>query len=146
MWILSARQFIPSTFAGESYFIVQNRYNDAGTDLSWSTQVIYDSATGTVANDGGVSPGSASYVTDAWADLRLVIDLDADLQTFFYNGTPVYSGTWTAQFVPNMGSGPGTLTIGALNLFANGASAVYYDDASLRSDSIFANGFDSIPF
>lgn len=147
VWILSARQFIPASFTGESYFIVQNRYNDAGTDLSWSVQVSIDSALGTIANDtGGANPGSTPYVTDTWADLRLVIDLDTDQQTLYYNGTQVYTGSWTAQFVPNMGSGPGTLTIGALDLFANGASAIYYDDLSLQSDTIFVDGFDSVPF
>lgn len=144
-WILTARQFIPSSFSGSSYFIVQNRYNDAGTDLSWSVQVIFNSALGTVANDvGGANPGSTTYVTDAWANLRLVIDLDANQQTFIYNGTPVYSGSWTAQFTPNVGSGPGTLTIGAIDLFASGASVIYYDDLSLQGDSIFVDGFDPV--
>lgn len=141
VWILSARQFIPADFSGQSYFIVQNRYDDAGMDLSWSVQVIHDSALGTVANDGGANPGSTPYVTDTWADIRLVIDLDADEQTYFYNGTPVYTGSWTAQFAP----GDGTLTIGGLDLFANGASVIHYDDVSLQSDSIFVDGFDLAP-
>ena len=144
--VLSAKQFIPAAFTGESYFIVQNRYNDAGLDLSWSTQVIFDSALGTAANStGAANPGSTPYVTDAWAELTLVIDLDADRQSFYYNGTLVYAGSWTAQFAPNTGSGPGTLTIGALDLFANGASVIHYDDVSLRADEIFVDGFDPPP-
>src|SRR5690606_602487 len=117
--VLTAKQFIPTGFTGESYFIVQNRYNDAGTDLSWSVQVIFSSALGTLANStGAANPGSMPFVTDTWSDIALVIDLDANNQSFYYNGSLLYSGSWTAQFPPNGGSTPGTLTIGALDLFA----------------------------
>ena len=144
--VLSAKQFIPTGFTGESYFIVQNRYNDAGIDLSWSTQVIFSSATATVANStGAANPGSMPFVTNQWADLTLVIDLDANRQSFYYNGALLYAGSWTAQFPPNTGSGPGTLTIGAIDLFANNATVVHYDDIALRADAIFANGFDPLP-
>jgi hypothetical protein len=148
VYTLTAKQFIPTGFSGKSYFIVQNRYNDAGTNLSWSVQVKMDNATGLISNDDDgtpANPGSASYLTNQWVDLKVVIDLDADYQEFYYNNTLLYDGSWTAQFPPNVGSTAGTLTIGALDLYANSASVVYYDDISLvvvLPDLIFANGFD----
>ena len=144
--VLTAKQFIPAGFSGESYFIVQNRYNDAGTDLSWSVQVIFSSVPGTLANStGAANPGSMPFVTNTWSDIAVVIDLDNNNQSFYYNGARLYTGSWTAQFPPNAGSTPGTLTIGALDLFANNASVVYYDDIALRADSIFSSGFEPVP-
>jgi len=98
--------------------------------ISWSTQVKFDSATGTLANeDDAADPGSMPYVTDQWADIKLVVDLDNDTQTFSYNGAELYSGSWTQQF-PGQ-SVPGIANIGSIDLFANGASPVYYDDIKI---------------
>src|SRR5690606_1522809 len=59
----------------------------------------------------------------------------------------LYSGTWTEEV-----SGAGTLEIGAIDLFANGASPIYYDDitvtevggapfdVSLAADPVAGNG------
>lgn len=121
-YTVTAQQYIPSGFAGQSYFILQNTYT--GT-TNWSTQVTFDSATGQAANTGS-SAGSIPYVTDEWVEIRVEIDLDANTQTFFYDGQQLYSGTWTEEV-----SGGGALNIASMNLFANGASPVYYDDISL---------------
>lgn len=129
VWVVRAMQYIPGDYAGQSYFIMQNKYDDAGADLNWSVQVQFDSATGTVLNDGGASGGSMPYVTDEWKEIRVEIDLDNNIQTFFYDGTQLYSGSWTDQFAP----GAGALEIGAIDLFANGASPVYYDDVTITA-------------
>src|SRR5690606_24051547 len=98
--------------------------------ISWSTQVIFDSATGMVSNEAsGANPGSTPIVTGQWVDLQLDVDLDSDMQTFTYNGVEVFSGSWTGQY-PGQGV-PGILNIGSIDLFANGASAVYYDDIAI---------------
>jgi hypothetical protein len=54
------------------------------------------------------------------------IDLDNDIQTFYYNDDLLYQDSWTDHV-----SGNGLLNIGAVDLFANNASSVYYDDLSL---------------
>src|SRR5688500_1141642 len=82
VWVVRAMQYIPGDYAGQSYFIMQNSYDDAGANLNWSVQVQFDSATGTVLNDGGVSGGSMAYVTDEWKEIRLEIDLDNNIQSF----------------------------------------------------------------
>ena len=67
-----------------------------------------------------------AYLTDQWVEIRVEIDLDNDTQSFFYNNVLLYSGTWSGEV-----SGGGVTSIGAVDLFANGSSVVYYDDLSL---------------
>lgn len=147
VYLMTARQFVPTGFSGESYFIVQNRYQDTLSDVSWSVQVVMDSVANVVKNfddptNGGANPGSQPLVTGQWVDILVVIDLTADRQTFYYNGAVVYSGSWTAQYPTNPPNTAGTLTIGAIDLYANNASVVYYDDIAIRSDGLFADGFE----
>ena len=127
-WTFTTWQYIPTGMTGTSYFIMLNTYNDGGAK-NWSVQVRFNSATG-VTNDG-VSGGSLPLVTNQWVEIRLEIDLDADTQTFFYNDQQLYSGSWTGEV-----SGGGVLDIGAVNLFANSASVIYYDDMSLASGPV----------
>ncbi|MGH8172334.1 MAG: FixG Ig-like domain-containing protein [Rhodanobacteraceae bacterium] len=131
---VSAKMYIPGDFSGDTYFIFENVYSDVDTSvISWSTQVIFRGASGTVENfDGAANPGSLPFVTDEWADLRLEIDLDADVQTFYYNDQMLYTGSWTDQF-PDQGV-PGILNIGSVDLFAGAptlSTPVYYDDFSI---------------
>lgn len=123
-WTYTAWQYIPSSMTGLSYFIMLNTYNDGGAK-NWSVQVNFDAASGTVTNDGA-SGGTLALVADQWVEIRVEIDLDANTQDFYYNNQLLYSGTWTEE-----NSGGGALNIGAVDLFANGASSVYYDDMSL---------------
>ena len=131
---VTAKMYIPGDFTGDTYFIFENVYSDVDTSIiSWSTQVIFRGASGTVENfDGAANPGSLPFVTDAWADLKLEIDLDADVQTFYYNGEVLYTGSWTNQF-PDQGV-PGILNIGSIDLFAGAptlSTPVYYDGLSI---------------
>ncbi|MEZ4642507.1 MAG: hypothetical protein R3E31_07165 [Chloroflexota bacterium] len=59
-------------------------------------------------------------------EIRIEIDLLNDTQEFYYNNVLLYSGTWSAEV-----SGGGALSIAAVDLYANGASPIYYDDLSL---------------
>ena len=55
-----------------------------------------------------------------------MIDLDNDNQLFYYDDQLLYSGSWEEGV-----TGGGIAAIGAVDLFANGASAIFYDDISL---------------
>lgn len=125
--VVTARQYIPGDFDGVSYFLLLNTYveDPACTGCNWSLQVNYDSATGMLTNDGPAG-GTASFVTDQWANIRVEIDLDADTQTFFYNGSEVFTGSWTEGM-----SGGGALNLAVIDLYANNASPVYYDDIQI---------------
>lgn len=122
-WVFSCQQYIPSTMTGTAYFIMLNTYADGG-DKNWSTQVNMSAATGLVTDD--VTGNELTLVTDAWAEIRVEVDLDLDTQDFYYNGALLYSETWSDHV-----SGGGAAEIRCLDLWGNGASVHYYDDVSL---------------
>jgi hypothetical protein len=124
-WTYTAWQFVPDNTTGVSYFILLNSYDDAGAALNWSVQVQFDAAQSLVINDG-VSGGNLPMVKGQWVELRVEIDLDANTQAFYYNNQQLYTGTWSEEV-----SGGGAVNIGAVDLFANSASSVFYDDLSL---------------
>jgi uncharacterized repeat protein (TIGR01451 family) len=124
-WTYTAWQYIPTDFSGQTYFILLNQYDDAGVNLNWSLEVLFDSATGLLTNDGP-DGGTLPMLKEQWVELRVEIDLDANTQSFFYGDDLLFTGSWTEGM-----SGGGILNINAVDLFANGASVVYYDDISL---------------
>ncbi len=124
-WTYTAWQFIPTDFSGLTNFILLNQYDDGQVNLNWSTEISFDSALGTVSNDGPAG-GELPLITGEWVKLQVDIDLDADTQSFFYGDNLLFTDTWTGGM-----SGGGILNINAVDLFANTASVVYYDDISL---------------
>ena len=66
-----------------------------------------------------------------------MIDLDGNTQNFFYGGQLLFSSSWTEGM-----SGGGALNIAAVDLYANGATSIFYDDISL-SNMDFSDGFES---
>ncbi len=140
-WTYTAWQYIPTDFTGQSYFILLNQYNDAGTTLNWSAQVLFNGTANTVTNDGGVSGGTLALVRGQWVELRLELDLDADTGAFYYNNQLLYSGTWSGQV-----SGGGAVNLAAVDLFANNASVVYYDDMSLVQAATVCDAPSDIPW
>ncbi len=141
-WTYTAWQYIPSDMSGESYFIMQNTYNDGGP-YNWSVQLDFISASGMLVGDCGAADNvTMPYITDQWVEIRvdIFLDPDDDWTQVYYNGTlldsaalpdhPVLGGgySWTGGV---FGGGGGILNIGSVDLFANGATPVYYDDISL---------------
>lgn len=126
VWILSAWMFIPTDFDGETYFIVLNTYEPNGAQ-NWSVQTHFTA--GTIISDTGGE--TIPYVSGEWAELRLEIDLGANVQTFYYNGNMFYQASWTEGV-----SGGGALNIGCVDLYANGATEVYYDEMRLEPAAV----------
>lgn len=122
-------QYIPGNFQGRSYFIMLNQYDDGGP-YNWSLQVSFNSATGLIMDDG--TGATMAYVAGHWVEVCIEIDLDDDSQTFYYADTLFYSGNWSEHI-----SGGGITAVGAVSLFANGATSIYYDDMSLGSGECF---------
>lgn len=129
-WVYTAWQYIPTGFAGETYFILLNQYADGGASNNWSVQVDFDSVDNMVENTG-ISGGTLPLIKGAWVELRVEIDLTSDTCAFYYGGQLLYQGTWTGEV-----SGSGISTIGAVDLFGNGATSVYYDNLSLTPPPI----------
>jgi hypothetical protein len=124
-WTYTAWQYIPSSVSGITYFILLNSYDDAGLNLNWSLELQFDTGLDTVLNDGP-DGGSLPIIYDQWVEIRDEIDLDNDTQTVFYGGVELFTGSWA-----NGMSGGGVANIAAVDLFANLATPVYYDDVSL---------------
>lgn len=123
-WTYKAMQYIPDDFTGESYFILLNTYDLFTSTFNWSVQVSFDAATELVESES--EGATLPLITGQWVEIRADIDLDADNVTLYYDGQLLSSKSWTDGL-----SGSGALNIGAVDLFANGASTIYYDDIAL---------------
>jgi hypothetical protein len=122
-WVVTAWQYIPAGSVGTTYFILLNTYADGGP-YDWSIQTQYDLDAGTVIPYSGAVGETARIVVDEWAQIKVVVDLAANTFEEYYNGVQIATGVWDDDE-------HGTLQ--AIDLYANGASAVYYDD--IRIDS-----------
>jgi hypothetical protein len=134
-WAFTAWAYVPSDFVSGcdpsgncgSYFILLNTYQDGGP-YQWSVQLHADSVTQSFIRDQQV-PAALPLVTDQWVQIKVLIDLDADVYRVFYDGEELgAAASWSAGVY---GGGGGALDIAALDLFANGSTSVYWDDISL---------------
>lgn len=137
-WVLSGHLYVPGDFTSGcvaggcgSYLLLLNTYADGGP-YHWSVRLHADSVTNSFIRDGTPS-SSVSLIKDAWVEIEIVIDLDADSYRVFYGGQELgTAGSWSAGV---SGDGNGVLNIAALDLYANTSSVVYYDDFSLAPPS-----------
>ncbi len=120
-WSYVAWQFIPTGFTGDTYFILNNVYNHGGP-YNWAVQLKFVGTTGRVLDDNGRAENVINYVRGAWAEIRVDFDLNANTLSEYYNGALLASGTWATG---------GAIALGGVDLFANNASPVYYDDMTL---------------
>lgn len=116
--------YFPGNSTGSQFFIMLNRYNVGGSKL-WSVQVMFNHTTGLVTEtDSGIAgAGSTTIVYDQWAPIDMQIDLDNDTVSFAYNNVSLYTGAPWSQ--------GGDLDIGAIDLWSNFATVMYYDNMSL---------------
>jgi Concanavalin A-like lectin/glucanases superfamily len=122
-WVFSVMQYIPSTSTGTNYVILLNTYRSpyGAADLNWSVQIQCNMATGQISDLGGSA--TLPMVKDQWVEVRCEINLDANSVSEFYNGQLLSTHAWQ--------NGTGVNEIQALDLFANNAAPVYYDNVSL---------------
>ena len=118
-WTVSSMQYIPGNATGETYYILMDEYNDGGPN-DWAKQLQFNLDDNTVrtVND---AIENVSLVRDAWVEIRVEADLDSNLADVYYNDTLLSSAAW--------GANP---SIAAIDLFANNAAAVYYDNVAVR--------------
>lgn len=120
MWSMSGYCYIPAGSTGTQYFILLSIYVPGGTN-EWCLQLRFNSATGLVsAAEGG---GSTPIINNQWVKAEVIIDLDTNNQTIFYNDVNLGTIPWSTN---------ATLNIGALDLFGNNASPIYWDDLKLE--------------
>lgn len=124
-WSFSIMQYVPSTSTGNSYLILLNQYTDGGP-YNWSVQIQSNIDTGLVISDNGAS-AQLPLIRDAWVEYRFEIDLDSNTVDEFYNNQFLSSHAWQ--------DGTGLNALAALDLYANGAASVYYDNLGLEDAS-----------
>jgi hypothetical protein len=121
VWVFTAMQYIPSGGTGITYFILLNSYDD-NTNQDWSIQTQYNLANGAITTWTGAV--DTKVVFDQWVQLKYVIDLDNNTVDEYYNGVLIDTRQWDDNVHG---------TIGAVDLYGNSASTVYYDDIVLQS-------------
>jgi hypothetical protein len=126
-WVYTAYQFIPDEFSGNTYFILLSDYADgAGQNNKWALQLRFDALNQVVESEFDTI--SLPLITGQWVELQTLIDFDADFFKFYYDGILLLEKAWTAGI---NNDGTGLLNLAAVDLFANGATEVYYDAMSL---------------
>jgi hypothetical protein len=130
IWNYTAWQYIPDDFVGDTYFILLSDYTDgAGQANTWAVQLSFNSGTGLVESQWAGE--TLYYLTGQWVEIRCQCDLTGDWLEIYYDGEllaeHIYSDTVNA-------GGAGPLVIDAVDLYANSASPVYYDDISLTGE------------
>ena len=126
-WTYTAWQYIPMDFVGETGFMMLCKYEDGG-EKTWSVQLRFNQDTMVVHsdNDGNDLP----LIMGQWIEIRVEIDLDADIQQIYYDGDLLVEKSCKDGV-----TGGGIANIGAVDLYANFAPSVYYDDISLTGDT-----------
>lgn len=123
-WTFSTMMYIPTAATGETWLILLNTYNDGGPQ-NWSLQTTFNLATDTLASQY-IEGATLPVVRNAWVPFRAEIDLDANTVSEYYNNQLLGSHAWMAD---------GALAVQAVDLYANNAGAVYYDNVSLIPES-----------
>jgi len=132
IWEVSAWQFIPlGASGGSTYFLLLNQYGYTLEGSNWSTQLKFDTDLNIIQSDfeGATLP----LIKGEWAEIKIVVDLDNDLQTISYNGELLSSKSWTLG-IPQPEAG--ILNIAAINMVANDLAdfPVYYDDFAITNE------------
>ncbi len=125
LWELSLSQYIPASASGTTYLILMNKYKDSGgtADYNWSVQIPINLGAGTAADDMVGGEPALSVTKDQWATWKFSIDLDANRVGTYYNDQLWTEHDWTTD---------GALSLAAIDLYANNATAVYYDDLKVQ--------------
>jgi hypothetical protein len=129
-WTYTAWQFIPDDFQGDSAFILLSDYTDgAGQSNTWVVQLSFNSATGMVESQ--FNGETLNYITGQWIEIRCEIDLAGDWLKIYYNNLILAEHAYSE----GIGNGNVFMVIDAVDLYANSASPVYYDDLSLEGEA-----------
>jgi hypothetical protein len=129
-WELTIKQYIPSTATGSTYFILMNQY---GANYSWSLQFKFDMDAGKVISENNGN-AEVAMIKGGWVQLRVDIDLTNNKVYEYYNGQQIgVPHDWQVIGDPNTWLLGDPNELAAMDLYANGADPVYYDQLKLVS-------------
>lgn len=123
-WTYYANVFMPTGRTGTTYFILMNRYSDAGGFQNgwWSVELGLAANGGVLDNLRSETPRTMNV--GAWNEIRVDFDLTANTQSTFINGDLLSTGTWTTD-------GNSQLNLAVVDLYAGNTSNVFYDNMRL---------------
>ena len=130
VWNFSAWLFVPDDFEGSSYFLLLSVYTHGGGQEGnqWAVQLDMNSFDGVIESEhqGFTLP----LITGRWVRFNMVIDLDTDWVDMYYDDQLLDYREWTAG--PNLLM-TGELNIACIDIYANGATPVYWDDVYIQA-------------
>ncbi len=138
-WAYVPDDLVPGGSDG-NYFIMQNLYNDGGP-YAWVVQVWFDPTTGLFTGTFGSSAESGTpYLPNSWNHIEVTFYMYDDWVQVRLNGTllddpaladhDTLGGGYTNSGGVFGGDGS-AVDVASVDLFAFGASEIYYDDLSL---------------
>ncbi len=121
---LTTWMFVPPDMDDVQALILLNTY-PAQVAADWSLQLEIDGDAGVIADRNG--DARLPLRRGEWTPLRVLIDLDRDTQTVWYDGVRMLDKSWTGGVAEG-----GAANIAAINLFGGGsAHTVHHDDVLL---------------
>lgn len=104
------------------YFNLLNDF--AGANSIWAFQAYFKAAGAGSVDAGGAESATFSYTAGQWNSVNLIVDLDDDFATFYFNGTEVVSWVFSKGTF-----GAGTLhKLDAVNFYGEAGSEFFIDD------------------
>jgi hypothetical protein len=135
-WTCSVWTFVPSTSAGDGFFIMLNQYGDAATD-NWSVTIRLNAVDGVV--ESWFDLATLPIITDRWVELRVEINLDDDRYSQFYDGVALTQDlVWTQNV-----SGNGLPQIRCIDVYSSTTDGMLWDDLVLEESGGCPCSFDS---
>ncbi|MBP7049781.1 MAG: hypothetical protein KBE65_02085 [Phycisphaerae bacterium] len=123
-------QYIPVGSTGSTFFILLNRYDDAGATNNWSIQLNYNLDTGIITAESE-SSATTEVIFGRWVELKFHIDLEKNTCDWYYAGELIATHPWDSD---------GSMTLQAVDLYANNADPVYYDDITVTHEQNYKAG------
>jgi len=128
-----AWQYIPQDFIGSTYFILLSDYWDGGDQsCKWAVQLRFDSDLMVVESERDAV--TLPLKLGKWCEIRVEGNLTSDKMIVYYDGDLLIAKNWTAG--PDNQAGYGILKLSAVDLYANAATPVYYDDMSITTTNV----------
>ena len=126
VWDFMVKIYIPVDFSGMSYFILLCDYDGGGSGTVWTVQIRFDSDLDVVESE--LNGEQAPIIYGEWVAFRCHIDLDYDWLQIYYDEILFAEHAYTDTY---QGTGGGSINIAAVDLFANSATSIYYDDIEI---------------
>ncbi len=120
------KMFVPTGYCG--YFNLQ-KSSTPGEE--WAFQIYYQTDGTALADAGGAGAVTHAFNHDEWMDLKVIVDLDSDWATYYFNDIEMIGYQWTLGCFGT----PGLLQFGGVNIWG-GANSTTTDTPMFYIDDV----------